>query len=321
MVETKLVKAHCTKTNQYFGLEVKQFGGIWKVVNMINLSNDEARVVVSEVKQATFETNKNLIPCLKCGNRKIGGCSCAKKKHQCSPDMKYHFDCAYCDELKVDYSLPKRSDISNIDGETVTLSQGKEVKVVTFSNVEWEKFDNIQEHPSGAEFGEPKIHVDANEENIEFHGYNISAMDEGVFYMIGKEDDFEIECDVDTTTIKPHPGGHFYVSFGIISAKITQDGGKFYLDEKEIASVGAKFNMRLSLTECGLYEVYINGKKQGSKNSPVKKDIKIVFGFAHDSHYCELLSHAYIKGIKMKQGVSQQSAGDNQNKRGFRRFW
>lgn len=307
MTDTKLLKAHCHKTNQYFGLEIKKYGTTWKVVNMVKLSEDEAKVVCSEVKQATFETNANLIPCTRCSNRTVGGCACPPKLHQCSRNMKYRFDCIYCKHLKIDYSLPTRVDVSKLNGDTVTLSQGKEVKVVTFSNVEWTKFDNIQSHPSGSSFGEPKVHVIASEENIEFHGYNISEMDEGVYYIVGKKDDFEIECAVDTTTIKPHPGGNFYISFGAITARISEKGGHFFLDEKLVAQVGAQFTMKLSLTDGGNYEIIVDGKKKGSIYKAVKQDVKIVFGFSHDSHYCELLSHAYISGIKMQQGVSQQN--------------
>ena len=33
---------------------------IWKAVNMIDLSDSEAAIISSEVKQASFETNDNL---------------------------------------------------------------------------------------------------------------------------------------------------------------------------------------------------------------------------------------------------------------------
>lgn len=79
MAESKFLKTKCRKTGLYYGLEIKKIGLEWKVVNMIRLSNDEAKVISSEVKQDSFETNSNLIACSKCGNRKVGGCSCAKK--------------------------------------------------------------------------------------------------------------------------------------------------------------------------------------------------------------------------------------------------
>ena len=129
MAESKFLKAYCEKTNQYFGLEIKKFGSVWKVVNMIQLSNDEAKIISSEIEQNSFETNTNLIPCLRCGNRKVGGCSCAKKKHQCVRNMKYQFDCIYCDNLRIDYSLPTAAEVGSRAGGTVTLSQGQEVKI------------------------------------------------------------------------------------------------------------------------------------------------------------------------------------------------
>jgi stress response protein SCP2 len=43
--------------------------------------------------------------------------------------MKYRFDCIYCDALKLDYSLPTASEVGGRAGETVTLSQGQEVKI------------------------------------------------------------------------------------------------------------------------------------------------------------------------------------------------
>ena len=104
MAESKMLKARCEKTGRAYGLELKQFGTEWKVVNMVDLSAEEADVIMSEVRQPKFETNQNLLPCTKCGSRRIGGCSCSKKAHSCSAGMDYKFDCVYCDSLKIDYA-------------------------------------------------------------------------------------------------------------------------------------------------------------------------------------------------------------------------
>lgn len=129
MAESKFIKAYCAKTSRYYGLEVKKLGFKWKVVNMVQLSDEEARLSASEVEVSSLETGDNLIPCQTCGGRRVGGCGCAKKKQRCSRDMKYRFDCIYCDELKLDYSLPTASDVGGQAGETVKLSQGQEVKI------------------------------------------------------------------------------------------------------------------------------------------------------------------------------------------------
>ena len=129
MGTNKIIKGHCKITNRWYGLEVKQIGDIWKVVNMIDLTDDEARMVSSEIKQDVFYTNDNLLACSECGNRKIGGCACSKKRHQCSKLMSYQFDCVYCENLEIDYSLPSYSEISGKNGDTIKLSQGQEVKI------------------------------------------------------------------------------------------------------------------------------------------------------------------------------------------------
>lgn len=306
MAESKFLKARCRKTGLYFGLDVKKFGSVWKVVNMIRLTDEEAKLTASEVRQDSFETNASLLACTKCGNRKIGGCSCSERMFQCSRNMKYKFNCIYCSQFQVDYSLPTARDVAQFKGGTVTLSQGKEVKIVTFSNVTWNKFDNVQTHISGAMYHEPTIHVVANEENIEFHGYNISQMNEGVYYTINSTDDFEIECDVDTSTIQPHPGGFLYISFGAITARIAKNGGSFYLGRNEVAQVGSKFHMVLSLID-NKYTIIIDGTKMGELSKQDDSEVKVTFGFAHESHHCQILSHAYMRGIQMRHGVSSNN--------------
>ena len=177
---------------------------------------------------------------------------------------------------------------------------------VTFSNVEWKKYDNVDFHESGAEFNEPKVHVFADEKRIEFHGYNISRMNEGVQYSIDSRDDFEIECDIDTSTISPHPGGYLDISLGIISAHLNEHGGNILLNGDSIATVGARFHLRMSLINGGDYEVEVDGKTVGRKTQVSSDDIDIRFGFVHDAHYCHLLSHAYVSDITMMQASGQE---------------
>lgn len=184
-------------------------------------------------------------------------------------------------------------------------------KAITFSNVEWEKYDNIAVHPSGAEYNEPSIHVVANEENIEFHGYNVSQMDEGVTYTINADDDFEIECDINTSTIQPHPGGNVKIALGIITANLNENGGDVFLGGEIIATVDSKFKLKMTLTDDGKYEVYIDGKLMGSKKQTSMGGIDVCFGFVHESHHCHILSHVYISDIKMKQRINQDTKDEN----------
>ena len=150
----------------------------------------------------------------------------------------------------------------------------------------------------------------ANEEKIEFHGYNIREMDEGVTYTINADDDFEIECSINTSTILPHPGANLIISLGIISARLNERGGNIVLDGNTIATVGAKFNMKISLTNGSHYEVFIDRKLTGSKTSATMGGIDVLFGFVHGSHHCVILSHAFISNIKMKQRINQEAGGE-----------
>lgn len=187
--------------------------------------------------------------------------------------------------------------MSNVSGNNVV----HKYTPVTFSNVEWEKYDRVSYHQSGAEFNEPNVHIIANEKNIEFHGYNISNMDEGVMYTIGASDDFEIECDINTSTISPHPGGYLVISLGEISAQLDENGGNILLSGSPITSVESKFHLKMSLTDGGKYQVKINGKEVGTTYKPTMGGVDVIFGFVHDSHYCHLISHAYVSDISMMQ--------------------
>ena len=122
MSEAKILKAKCEKHGLYFGMELKESRGQYRVTNMIRITEEEAGIICSEVRQSVFETAPNLVPCHRCGNRKLGGCSCAPRAHSCSADMKYHFDCIYCKHFRVDYTRTGRvpygewAGVTNIPG-------------------------------------------------------------------------------------------------------------------------------------------------------------------------------------------------------------
>lgn len=206
----------------------------------------------------------------------------------------------------------------NGEDSSLSLTLGREIvggtmhkyKAVTFSNVKWEEYDHVLMHPSGDMFGEPKEHVIASEKNIRFVGYNVSKMDEGVTYTIDSSDDFEIDCVIDTSKIKEHPGGFLKIMLGIISAKLTEKGGSIYLGDKVVAEVGSYFRLRMSLTNGGKYEVCINGKCVGVKYVPTSGGIDVTFGFEHDDHYCDIRSEASISNIEMKHRTND---GDDES--------
>ena len=123
MSESKILKGRCKKTGAQFGMELKEYGGEWKVVNMIKMADAEADSILSEVRQTKFVTHTNLIPCQKCGSRVVGGCACAKTGAVCTKEMKYKFACVYCNEFEINYSRKRTpytawAGVSNIPGAT-----------------------------------------------------------------------------------------------------------------------------------------------------------------------------------------------------------
>lgn len=125
----QFIKAYCSKSKQYFALEAKQVGGVWKVINMMHLEKGKERLLATTVKQSSFETHETLLPCTKCGSRKVGGCSCAKKKTNCKAGMPYSFNCIYCEHLQIDYSTPDSAEVRARVGEKIQLSQGQTVEI------------------------------------------------------------------------------------------------------------------------------------------------------------------------------------------------
>lgn len=127
MADTKFLKGKCNKTGRYFGLEIKQNRGSWEVVNFLEIPEEEARVITSEIRQPSFETATSLLPCDKCGSRKVGGCNCTARR--CPVQRgEYNFQCVYCKNMEIDYSS-----VSSIagykEGDVIRLSQGQEVKI------------------------------------------------------------------------------------------------------------------------------------------------------------------------------------------------
>ena len=127
MKDTKFIKGYCAKSGKHFGLEVEKIGGVWKVVNFIDISAQEAAVTTSEIRQERFYTAENLLPCAKCGRRLVSGCACPQRAVNCR-SREYNFQCVYCSEMKIDYSAASAG-AGYREGDVIRLSQGQEVKI------------------------------------------------------------------------------------------------------------------------------------------------------------------------------------------------
>ncbi|MEA4914287.1 MAG: hypothetical protein VB061_06935 [Christensenella sp.] len=103
MNDTKIIKTICAQTGKYFALEVKKIDDAYRVVNMVELSGDEADHIASEIRLKEIRSADNLLPCYRCGSRKVMGCSCARDSI-CAKGTPYRFQCLYCDEMCFDYT-------------------------------------------------------------------------------------------------------------------------------------------------------------------------------------------------------------------------
>lgn len=121
-MKVELIKAYCRKTGKKFCLEINKNGSEKKVVNFIELTEEENKLIKSTISLTNLTTNNTLLPC-KCGKRLVGGCNCPKLQKGCKINNKYNFQCIYCNELEIE--KPK----------------GKDLKIYVTSP----KFDNIGE--------------------------------------------------------------------------------------------------------------------------------------------------------------------------------
>ena len=132
MRDTKMLKAVCKRTGAHFGIEIKKIGRDWRAVDFIRITDTEATLMESAVRQPKFISNDNLQPCRVCGARTVGGCSHSQGSYRCSRDGEYNFQCLYCKELEVDYT-PARLVDGMRSGDVITLSQGQVVKITAKS--------------------------------------------------------------------------------------------------------------------------------------------------------------------------------------------
>lgn len=101
MYTSKIIKAHCKHTGQYFIIEAEKSGVVFFASKFYPITNDIARTIKSEISPLALQTNSELPKCSVCGSRRVGHghddshkCSCEKSK-----DNK---QCIYCGGLVYD---------------------------------------------------------------------------------------------------------------------------------------------------------------------------------------------------------------------------
>lgn len=93
------VKAHCAKHNKWFALEVETVNAMRRVVNFVDLTEDQANGLSTGLSETSFSVSSGLRPCIQCGTRKVGTCSHIETLGRCSTD--YSYQCLFCNQLKI----------------------------------------------------------------------------------------------------------------------------------------------------------------------------------------------------------------------------
>ena len=133
----EFLKGYCSKTKQFFHVQLEKIGEKYVATNMVLLTDNEAKKLTTPIKQDSFYTSQNLIACRKCGGRLIGGCSCPETYFNCQKG-EYNFSCIYCKNFKIDYSEIKEKGTG-----TIYLSQNEKVDLSTLKSPEGKMLDEI----------------------------------------------------------------------------------------------------------------------------------------------------------------------------------
>ena len=95
-----IIKAHCGRHGKWFLLDIDESDpGNPKVVNFMNISEEQAKSVATDVKGTSFPAAASLRPCMKCGSRKAGKCSHIEGLGRCG--LEYSYQCLFCNQLKI----------------------------------------------------------------------------------------------------------------------------------------------------------------------------------------------------------------------------
>lgn len=122
-VESKIVRAKCSKTDKKFLVEASKFGSEYSITNFIDIDELRYSKVHSQIDGSNLKTDERILPCLICGSRKIASCGCVMKNKVCHADDKYQYQCIYCPNLSIErpassrkiyVNRPKYDDIGSI---------------------------------------------------------------------------------------------------------------------------------------------------------------------------------------------------------------
>ena len=94
----KYIKAHCSKCDKWFSLEIDEQE---RIVNFVNLTKERAKEIATEVEGTSFKVSPALRRCSRCGSMYAGKCSHSESLGLCGET--YSYQCLFCHKLKISY--------------------------------------------------------------------------------------------------------------------------------------------------------------------------------------------------------------------------
>ena len=126
-MSSKYIKARCARKDKWFALEVAEQHGTYQIINFVDLTNDEARGIRTEVPGSSFRVADFLHRCAVCGTDRAGLCSHVEHPRGSSRprcDQRYSYQCLFCEHLRISDAGVDESvysewvGVSNIPGAT-----------------------------------------------------------------------------------------------------------------------------------------------------------------------------------------------------------
>lgn len=183
----------------------------------------------------------------------------------------------------------------------------KKQGLITFDNVEWEKYDNNNDHRGPCSGYDPPEHVITSGADIEFVGYTADNMDEGVRLPIDDRPFFTLDVDVDTTGILTHPGGEgLTISIGPISANLKDSGGIITNGTNTQNITARSFHLQM-VREGNHYKVCADTICVEADSDAT--GVTIDYNFKHYGHCCSAISKAKLSNIEMSSHSTEDPSG------------
>ncbi len=211
---------------------------------------------------------------------------------------------------------------ASVSSSTVRLFNPDQIHLghtstITFTSG-WTYYDNIASHPTSMYPDDALPHVIFEDNSdgtgtVTFHGYHVSAMDEGQYLDLDNETVVDIKLNAEGQFFVNHTNGTFHISIGPVSAAISSSGGDIQTAGTTISGghLGPKFGLWINYDH-GNYKIYASEAKdyKDLDESDLKStytdpsdngNIRITLGFTHVSHGCGQRDEAVIQGILIQR--------------------